>query len=315
MAEIGKDIALAAKLLSEGSLVSIPTETVYGLAGNALDEDAILGIFKAKDRPKFDPLIAHVPSSDKASALVKEIPPVLQAIMDDLWPGPLTVLLEKSDKVSDLLTSGSSRVAIRVPSHATAKVLLEAIDFPLAAPSANPFGYVSPTTAQHVEDQLGERVSYILDGGPCQIGVESTIIGMEGDQLTVYRLGGTPLEQLEKYGEFSKFLNQSSNPQAPGMIKSHYAPKKKLVIGDIRQNITEHQDGKIGVISYSEEYPEADVNYVLSRNGSLDEAAKHLFDALRSMDKADAQVIYTEWMPDKGLGRAINDRLQRAAVR
>ena len=315
MAEIGKDIGLAAQLLKDGKLVALPTETVYGLAGNALNQDSILGIFKAKNRPKFDPLIAHISDLEMARGLVKEIPDQINEILQDLWPGPLTVLLDKRAHVSDLLTSGSSRIALRMPQHPLAQSLLASLNFPLAAPSANPFGYVSPTNAQHVQDQLGDRIPYILDGGPCQIGVESTIIGLEATQLTVYRLGGVPLELLEKYGRVKLHLNQSSNPQAPGMIKSHYAPSKKLVIGNIETNISRNTINKYGVISFKDAYPEASHNIILSKEGSLEEAAKQLFSALREMDTSDTEVIYAEWLPDKGLGRAINDRLQRAAAR
>lgn len=315
MAQIGNDISIAADLLSAGKLVGIPTETVYGLAGDATQEDAILQIFKTKNRPKFDPLIAHVSSIDRARELVTDIPDIIEQIMKDSWPGPLTVLLEKNNKVSDLLTSGSPRIAIRMPRHPLTLELLDSIDFPLAAPSANPFGYVSPTSARHVADQLGDKIDYILDGGSCQVGVESTIIGMDKKQLTVYRLGGVPVESLELYAKVKLHLNQSSNPQAPGMIKSHYAPSKKIIVGQLASLIANSKVKEFGVISFQKNYPEAKQCIRLSPTGSVEEAAKHLFDALRVMDDSDVPIIYSEWVPDHGLGKAINDRLKRAAAR
>jgi L-threonylcarbamoyladenylate synthase len=315
MAQIGKDIAKAAWLLKKGRLVGIPTETVYGLAGNAMNESAILEIFKAKNRPKFDPLIAHVASMEVARDIVEYIPTLLEQIMDAIWPGPLTVLLNKKPSVPELLTSGSPRVAVRMPQHPLALSLLEQLDFPLAAPSANPFGYVSPTSARHVDDQLGGKIEYILDGGQCQVGVESTIIGMEYDQLTVYRLGGIPIETLEAFGKVTVKLNQSSNPQAPGMLKSHYAPTIPLVIGDIPSLIQSSQRHELGVISFRKHYDHVKKCIQLSPTGSLDEAATRLFDALREMDQQGVTTIITEWFPEKGLGRAINDRLRRAATK
>ena len=315
MAIIGTDIDFAADLLKSGKLVAIPTETVYGLAANAFDETAVLNIFKAKNRPQFDPLIAHVPDIESVRKITIHVPSILEDIMSDIWPGPLTVLLPKSNLIPDLVTSGLDRVAVRLPRHPITANLLKQLDFPLAAPSANPFGYVSPTTAQHVNEQLGEKVDYILDGGPSDVGIESTIIGLELDQLTVYRLGGTSIEQLEKYGPVRVQLNQSSNPQAPGMLKSHYAPSKPLYIGDIYELAENHKDKRIGIISLKGiDLP--DINqYILSQAGNLDEAAHHVFAALRVMDQSDIEIVLAEWMPDVGLGRAINDRLRRAAAR
>ena len=228
MAEIGLNIEKAAELLNAGEIIGIPTETVYGLAGNALNEDAILQIYSAKNRPKFDPLIAHTDSLEKVEDLVKNIPEKAATLAKHFWPGPLTILLEKKLNVPDLLTSGLSRIAIRIPNHPLTKQLLSKLDFPLAAPSANPFGYVSPTTAQHVQDQLGDKIPYILDGGPCKVGLESTIVGFENDEVIIYRLGGTKVEEIEKLiGPVKIQVNESSNPAAPGMLKSHYSPGRK----------------------------------------------------------------------------------------
>jgi L-threonylcarbamoyladenylate synthase len=315
MASIGKDISLAARLLGEGRLVAIPTETVYGLAANALNEVAVLGIFKAKNRPKFDPLIVHVASAEHVNNLVKSIPDQLEKLMIDLWPGPLTLLFDKKEIVPDLVTSGLSRVAVRMPRHPITQQLLQELSFPLAAPSANPFGYVSPTDASHVEAQLGDKIDYILDGGPADIGIESTIIGMENDLITVYRFGGTPVEKLEEYGEVSIAPNLSSNPQAPGMLKSHYAPGKPLMVGDLDELTERHHGKKYGIISFCKKYEGVDHQITLSQDGHLDEAARNIFGALRKMDVEDIEVVFAELLPEEGLGRAINDRLRRASVR
>lgn len=295
----------------------MPTETVYGLAADATNERAVLNIFKIKDRPSFDPLIAHFAHLDHVREFVETIPENLNRLLEQHWPGPLTMLLKKNDRIPEVVTSGLSTVAIRIPNHPMALKLLSGLDFPLAAPSANPFGYVSPTSANHVNDQLGERIPYILDGGPSQIGVESTILGFDENGPVVYRLGGTKVETIEEtLGPVKMALNQSSNPIAPGMLKSHYAPKRKVYIGEIEALIDEHKGKKIGVISFFSRHqavPEAH-QIILSPKANLDEAASRLFSALRLMDKLDLDLVLTERFPETGLGRAINDRLKRAAV-
>lgn len=315
MAEIGVDISLASSFLKEGKIIGLPTETVYGLAGNAMNEASILEIYRVKNRPKFDPLIAHFDSLEKLSGFVTHLPEKAALLADAFWPGPLTLLLPKVDSVPDLLTSGLPRLAARIPQHPMALELLAGLDFPLAAPSANPFGYVSPTQAIHVNDQLGDQISYVLDGGSSQIGVESTIIGFVGDQPIVHRLGGIGVEALESVvGSIQIEINQSSNPVAPGMIKSHYSPGKKLIIGNIAQLLSEAGDEQIGIISFTKSY-NTSFEKVLSPAGDLDEAARNLFKALRFMGNADIETILTEPFPNHGIGRAINDRLQRAAAK
>ncbi|MFT4737371.1 MAG: L-threonylcarbamoyladenylate synthase [Cyclobacteriaceae bacterium] len=315
MAKIGSDIIEAATILRAGGLVAIPTETVYGLAGNAFDENAVLSIFKAKDRPSFDPLIVHIKNQQALTQLVKDIPAHLQTMIDDLWPGPLTILLDKRANVSDLITSGLTRVAVRIPRHAITESLLHSLEFPIAAPSANPFGYISPTTARHVQDQLGDKVDYILDGGPADVGIESTIIGIENEKIVIYRLGGTSLETLSQYGEVTTSLNNSSNPQAPGMLKSHYAPSKPMLVGNIEELVEKHGNKTLGIISFSKLYTNVAKCEVLSERGNLDEAARQMFGALRRLDQENIDLILTEPFPNTGVGRAINDRFQRAAVR
>jgi len=317
MAEIGKDIARAKELLEQGELVAIPTETVYGLAGNALDLNAILKIFKVKNRPHFDPLIVHVGSLNQARDLVESIPAKAEKLAQLFWPGPLTLLLKRKSVIPDLITSGMDTVGIRCPDHQLTQSLLQSLAFPLAAPSANPFGYVSPTSAAHVNDQLGPQLDYILDGGECRVGLESTIIGFENDKPIIYRLGGFSVELIEKtIGSVSIQLNTSSNPKAPGQLKSHYSPSKKVVIGNLTELVKEHASKKFGIIAFSEriEGIASDQQRVLSPNGSLDEAAQHLFAALRELDKRKIEIILAEPVPDIGIGKAINDRLNRASA-
>jgi L-threonylcarbamoyladenylate synthase len=310
---IGHDTEAAAELLRAGSLVAMPTETVYGLAGNALSEDAVLGIFKAKNRPFFDPLIVHTHSIGEIHKYVTDIPERLLPLMERYMPGPLTVLLNRKPIIPDLVTSGLERVAIRIPQHELALELLRRLDFPLAAPSANPFGYISPTSAAHVYAQMNGIIPYILDGGECRVGIESTIVGMEGDTIMVYRLGGLALEQIESLvGEVQVMAQSTSDPSAPGMLSAHYAPRKPLLIGDIAELIQTHQGKKIAVISFSERY-DVPYQYVLSETGDIDEAARKIFAALREMDATDADLIIAKGLPLGGLGRAVNDRLKRAS--
>ncbi len=312
-AVIGSDLKEAARLLSAGELVAVPTETVYGLAANAFDEAAVLKVFEAKQRPAFDPLIVHVHSMDQLAGVVREVPPEAEALMHAFWPGPLTLVLPKHPRIPDIVTSGLDTVGVRMPAHPLALALLRALPFPLAAPSANPFGYVSPTTAQHVADQLGDRIPYILDGGPCAVGVESTIVGLEEGHWVLYRAGGVPVEAIEKVIGTVRPQVKHVLPVAPGMLESHYAPRKPVFIGDIRSLLKEHK-GRVAVISFTVKH-EAWRCEVLSPSGDVNEAARHLFATLRVLDANDADVILAEVFPDDGLGRAINDRLRRAAAK
>jgi L-threonylcarbamoyladenylate synthase len=314
---IGTDINIAIDNLNNGNLVAIPTETVYGLAANGLNEVAVLNIFKAKERPFFDPLILHVNTIEKVNELVTDFDERLKKLAHSFWPGPLTLLLPKKEIVPDVVTSGLKQVAVRIPNHKLTLNLLEQLNFPLAAPSANPFGYISPTSAKHVEKQLGKKVSYILDGGNCEIGLESSIVGVEDKQICIYRLGGLSIEQIENIvGKVTLKINTSSNPKAPGQLKSHYAPNKPLYIGNLleleQQNITK----KIICICYGNK-PKfiTDVKVLnLSKTNNLNEAAKNLFKLLREADELNGDIIITHLLPNTGLGAAINDRLKRAGA-
>ena len=318
MAEIGTDIDRAVHLLKKGKLVAIPTETVYGLAGNGLISTVVSEIFKVKNRPSFDPIILHTDSLDKLEGLIVFFPDVLKNLAEVFWPGPLTILLEKTDRIPDLLTSGLQKVAVRIPDHPLTLKLLQALDFPLGAPSANPFGYISPTTAHHVNDQLGEAIPYILDGGQCHIGVESTIIDFIGGEPIVLRQGGIPLESLETaIGQQLKTRTSSSRPLAPGMLDIHYAPKVPLVIEPIDQVLRTFPSESIGHLAFMKAHPSVPVDnqFILSEKGDINEAAQNFFAFLRKLDKLNLAVVVAEYLPEIGLGRAINDKLRRAERR
>ena len=319
MAQVGTDIQQASTYLQQGKLVAIPTETVYGLAGNALDVKAVSSIFETKNRPSFDPLILHVASLEQVNPFVSSFPEKLKCLAEAFWPGPLTVLLPRQASVPDLVTSGLDRVAVRVPNHPLTLALLAQLDFPLAAPSANPFGYISPTQAAHVEAQLGTQIPYILDGGACAVGLESTIVGMEGEQVVIYRLGGLELPKIESLvGPVTVQAHSTSNPSAPGQLASHYAPRKPFLVGELNELVPKLiQEGKaFGVLSFSTHFPAlpSDREFVLSPSQDLQEAAQRLFMGMRLLDESDAAVIVAEFVPEIGLGRAINDRLKRAAA-
>ena len=316
-AMIATDLQFAQQRLMEGELVAIPTETVYGLAANALSAKAVAKIFAAKDRPSFDPLIVHTNAWDRVEQWVQDIPALAHKLAAAFMPGPLTLLLPKKQIIPDLVTAGLPRVGIRLPSHPITQSLLAQLDFPVAAPSANPFGYISPTTAQHVDDQLGDKVSYILDGGSCEVGVESTIISFEEGRAIILRKGGTPIEAIEAViGPVEGRAHSTSNPTAPGMLKSHYAPRTPFLLGEIRELVKEHAGKNLGVLTFSEAIQHRDIRFqeILSPTRNLSEAAQRLFAAMREMDQMDLDLIITEYLPEEGLGRAINDRLRRAAA-
>ena len=316
MAKKGKDIFKAAHLLSENALVSIPTETVYGLAANALEEDAVVKIFEVKNRPSFDPLIVHISDINQLSNLVSHFPDKARVLAERFWPGPLTLLLEKRSIIPDIVTAGLPTVAIRIPDHPLTLELLSKLSFPLAAPSANPFGYVSPTTAQHVDDQLGGKLSYILDGGPCRIGIESTIIGFNKEMPVIHRLGGKSIEDIEKIvGEVVVMKHSSSRPSSPGTLSSHYSPNKVVILGDMASfhgKIDPARTALLRFKEYDDEMPKEN-QIILAQSGEVKEAAKNLFAAMRELDLMDVDQIVAEILPEEGLGRAINDRLRRAS--
>ena len=312
--EIGKDIIKAKLLLEKGELVAIPTETVYGLAANALDPLAVAKIYEAKNRPQFNPLIIHVADIDQLRKYVGAIPDDCIQLMQAFSPGPITFLLDKTDLIPDITTAGSSKVAVRIPNHPLTLQLLSSLLFPLAAPSANPSGYVSPVRADHVAQGLLGKIPYILDGGKSTVGLESTIVGFQDGDTLVHRLGGIAVEEIEKVlGKAVKISITHDAPKTPGQLKSHYAPRKKLIVGDIEKLITDFGDKKLGIISFQHKYPYTIPQIILSEKGNLAEAASRLFSAMREMDNFDIDLILSEWVPEEGVGRAINDRLRKAS--
>lgn len=315
MAEIGVDIMHAKKLLDGGHLVAIPTETVYGLAGNAFDESVVTKIFEAKKRPFFDPLIVHIGNPSRLQDLVRAVPDTAWKLAEKCWPGPLTLVLNKSNRIPDLVSSGLPTVAVRMPDHSLTLNLLNCLSYPLAAPSANPFGYISPTTAEHVQTQLGEVIPYILDGGSCLVGIESTIVACDRQEVMIYRKGGITLEEIEEITGKKVRFPQDKKPLAPGMMESHYAPYKKVLMGDIDQLLTVYSGEAVGVLSFQKQFTELPDNRQirLSPSGNMKEAAKYLFAALRKLDAMPITHILVEPVPDHGLGQAINDRLRRAS--
>ena len=313
----GIDLNLVKHLLEDGEIVAIPTETVYGLAANALNEEAVLKIYEVKNRPQFNPLIIHVATFDAVKKWVKNIPPDAEKLAKAFWPGPLTLLLDKNEKIPDLVTAGHSKVAIRVPAHPLTLELLNKLDFPLAAPSANPSGYVSPTTAQHVKDGLEGKIPYILDGGSCDVGLESTIIGWdESGRAVIYRAGGISKEAIAQVleQEVISLSTTAENPATPGMLKSHYATTTPLIAGGIEELINQFPNKKAILIKYKEYHPgyPIDLQFILTPNNNIQEAARNLFKTLREADQLNADIILAEYAPNQGIGLAINDRIERA---
>ncbi|SUS06858.1 Threonylcarbamoyl-AMP synthase [uncultured Defluviicoccus sp.] len=304
-------LAEACRLLRSGALVAFPTETVYGLGADATSDAAVARIFAAKERPRFNPLIVHFATVAEAEAEV-ELDARARTLAEAFCPGPLTLVLKRrpSSRLSLLVSAGLDTVAIRAPDHAVAQALIRAAGVPIAAPSAHRFGHVSPTTAAHVAESLGGRVPLILDGGPCRCGIESTILDLSGAEATVLRPGAVTAEALANVLGVTLGSAPAHDPRlpppAPGMLRRHYAPGRPL-----RLNASAALPGE-ALIGFGPEAPADCVN--LSRAGDLEEAAANLFATLRALDRPEVAAIAVMPIPDQGLGRAINDRLSRAAA-
>ncbi len=294
----------AAALLGKGALVAFPTETVYGLGADARQGEAVAAIYAAKGRPAFNPLIVHVADTQSAKTYV-EWTPAAQQLADAFWPGPLTLVLplRPSHGISSLVTAGLDTLAIRVPAHPAAQALLGAFGGPVAAPSANPSGRISPTTAEHVATGLEGRIAAILDGGPCNVGLESTIIGFDGPKAVMLREGGVSAERIEQVLDQKLHTYADTAISAPGQLLSHYAPR-----GAVRLNATQAHEGEhlLG-------FGEIAGTHTLSASGDLAEAAANLFGHLHKLDALGGAIAIAP-IPMTGLGRAINDRLKRAAA-
>lgn len=315
-----ESIAEAAALIKAGDVVAFPTETVYGLGANALDGKAVAGIFAAKNRPSFNPVIVHVANRDDAAKYV-EVDARARGLMDTFWPGPLTLILpKKGSVVSDLVSAGLSSIAIRMPNHPVALQLIEAAGVPIAAPSANASGEPSATTPRHVQESLQDRVPLILAGGACDVGLESTVLDLTGDEPVIVRPGAITAEDLEPYiGKVEYDLGNHDKPKSPGQLLKHYAPSVPVRLNavDVESDEALLAFGSpkfmgIKTGGFANQLPDEQFRN-LSEHGDLHEAAANLFSMLRDLDNGVNKKIAVMNIPDQGLGIAINDRLKRAA--
>lgn len=313
---ITTDLELVINSLKRGEIVSIPTETVYGLAGNALKEESVDLIFNLKKRPAFNPLIVHIPDVNFLDRVAENIPDPAKLLANHFWPGPLTLILKKKASIPNRVTAGKDTVAVRVPNHPLTLELLKKLPFPLAAPSANPFGSISPTLAIHVYKYFGDKIPFILDGGSCKSGLESTIIGFENETPVLYRHGALALEKIkEVIGPVKELIKNDQNPQAPGMLSKHYAPQTETIRSEnILETIANFPNKKIGVLSFQKIELSEEITHqeILSEKGHLEEAARNLYAALHRLDQLQLELIVVPYFPNDGLGKTINDRLQRA---
>ncbi len=317
-AEAEAEIQQAARKIAAGGIVAFPTETVYGLGASALDASAVAKVFEVKNRPTFDPLIVHAADIEQAAACAKAFSETAQRLAEAFWPGPLTLVIRKAGSIPDLVTAGLPTVAVRMPNHPVALEMIRQAGVPVAAPSANPFGALSPTTAEHVRKHLAGKVDAILDGGPCTVGVESTIVSLAGEHPVLLRPGGASAEAIEHVvGALERAAAADGNqksPSAPGQLASHYAPRTPLFLTTAPGTASGERIGLLAFAPPADERPFAAVE-VLSSRGSLREAAANLFAALHRLDTLGLDAILAEPLPEHGLGAAINDRLRRAAAK
>jgi L-threonylcarbamoyladenylate synthase len=313
---ISKDVKLAATFLKNDGVVGIPTETVYGLAGNAYSDVAINKIFEVKKRPNSNPLILHVKNSNELDKIGTQIPELAYKLAETFWPGPLTLIVKKQPHISNLITASQDTVAIRVPNHTLTLELLNSIDFPLVAPSANPFTRISPIEAPHVEAYFKDQINMVLDGGRCSEGVESTIVGFENNRAVIYRLGAISIEEIEKItNNVSVYKPLDKKIITPGMLKKHYSPNTDIILTrNVSQEIEWFSDKKIGLLLFNAPQPNFNLAYqkILSPDSNLKIATSNLYKALHELDAMNLDLIIAERFPEYGLGLTINDRLTRA---
>lgn len=307
----------ASDIIRQGGVVAFPTETVYGLGADAFNPLAVARVFEIKNRPYFDPLIVHIARVEELEKLASQIPEKALKLTKIFWPGPLTLVLPKRETVPDIVTSGLPSVAVRMPRHILTLRLIIQAERPIVGPSANPFGYLSPTTAQHVREQLGSKVDFILDGGPCEIGVESTILSFLEEPPRLLRPGGIPLEEIEAIiGPINPSPEVKGRPEAPGLFARHYAPRTCAFLDWTEEDFWrwKKEGKKIGLLSFRGEMAHLPFDHleILSPQGDLRQAASVLFASLHRLDKAQLDLILMERIPEIGLGRAIMDRLRRA---
>lgn len=311
----GTDVKRCVDLLQKGQVVALPTETVYGLAANGLDESAVKKIFEAKQRPLSNPLILHFLHAEAILPYVTDFPKELQHLAQQFWPGPLTLLLPKSILVPEVITAGNVKVAVRVPSHPLFREVLSQLDFPLAAPSANLYGTISPTEAAHVSEQMQQRIPYVLDGGSCNHGLESTIIGLEKDAIIVYRLGSIPIEAIVDATKLPVFVKNHSGaqPLTSGMVKYHYSPDTPFYFFDI--HVTPEKNAGFIFFNKTRAAFPIENQFILSETSNMEEAAQKLYAAMHAMDQKGFSQLFIERFPEAGLGKTINDRLNRATAK
>ena len=310
-----ENIALAAGVIKKGGLVAFPTETVYGLGADGLDPITVAKIFEAKQRPSFNPLILHIASCDKFHSICDINNGAVDKLIKKFWPGPLTLVLPKKNIVPDIVTAGHPTVAVRMPNHPVALELIKQSDRPIAAPSANAFSQLSPTNADHVVKQLNNKVDIILDGGSCTVGVESTILHVGEDSFNILRPGGLAIEEIESViGKVNIVTSSDESPLAPGQLKYHYAPRIELKFFN-EVNLSEYAGKKIGALLFSgNKYNRKFTKEkILTPNGDLREAAANLFSYLHELENEDLDIILVDSIEETGLGKAIMDRLRKAA--
>jgi len=327
-------LAQAAQILRSGGIVAFPTETVYGLGADAFNANAVAKVFEAKNRPHFDPLIIHIASLDALekvadlSKLSEESRKKLFLLAENLMPGPLSVVLPKNKKIPGIATAGLETAAIRFPDHDDAQKLISLSTGAVAAPSANPFGSLSPTRAEHVRDKLGDRVDLILDGGPTRIGLESTVLDITGSTVKILRPGGTPKEAIEKLigtvEDDSSVTDNANGLASPGQLKSHYAPHAKLVALNMEEITKKAYEEDAAFLFFdgntqktwnsAQKPPKTAVFRVLSQTGQILEAASRFFETLHELDNGKVLRIFVQLAPKNGLGIAINDRICRASA-
>ncbi len=326
-------VAQAVAFLRKGEIVALPTETVYGLAADALNPIAVAKIFEAKERPRFDPVIVHLPSRDwleKIADLSEHNQQLILKLADRFWPGPFTMVLPKREIVPEIVTSGLNTVAVRISAHPVFADIVCELDHPLAAPSANRFGRVSPTTAQHVLDELEGQIPLIIDAGPTEHGLESTIVSLRGNSIDILRRGPITAEQLSEFAKVNIVASPAQKISAPGQLSSHYAPKTPLRLIDDAKSFSTEKNQRVGLLAWHPDSMKGDLQFAQRRAGDrrslkfvairnlserqdLREAAANLFRFLRELDQSDVDLILAERVPSQGLGAAILDRLERAS--
>lgn len=311
-----ENVKKAAEIILKGGLVAFPTETVYGLGGNALNSKAVAGIFEAKKRPSFDPLITHIADLEKLEEIADIKDDRVYILAEKFWPGALTLIVPKKDIIPSLVTSGLQTMAVRMPDHPIALSLIRQSSGAVAAPSANSFGYLSPTEARHVEEDLGARIDMILEGGPCRVGVESTVLDLSREKPIILRPGGLTRQEIESVlGPVELFNRTTTSPTAPGQLEMHYSPRTTLHIVESLSLLPSGLKAESGALIYSDSSRGLGFSCqeVLSPSADPVEAASRLFSALHALDHQNLKCIYAEVIPEEGIGRAVMDRIYKAS--